>query len=58
MTNLNELGQSRLDSLYIIADAIFDTKIAAIEDLEDLLGLSGNEEKQKFSDINLNIENN
>ena len=58
MTKLNELGQSRLDSLYIIADAIFDTKIAAIEDLEDLLGLSWNEEKQKFSNMNMNTENN
>lgn len=36
MTINQELGQSRLDSLYVIADPLFDTLDSALNDLEDL----------------------
>lgn len=36
----DELGQSRLDSLYVIADVAFDSAESALDDLEALLGLS------------------
>jgi hypothetical protein len=35
----DELGQSRLDSLYVIADVAFDSAESALDDLEALLGL-------------------
>ncbi|MEY2617928.1 MAG: hypothetical protein RL522_930 [Pseudomonadota bacterium] len=33
------LGQSRLDSLYVIADPAFDSVDSALRELESLLGL-------------------
>jgi hypothetical protein len=41
MTENTELGQSRLDSLYVIADPIFDTLESALADLEMLVGVRG-----------------
>ncbi len=38
MADNTELGQSRLDSLYVIADPIFDTLESALTDLEMLVG--------------------
>jgi hypothetical protein len=43
-----ELGQSRLDSLYVIADPLFDTLESALNDLEDLF--SENVPKQELND--------
>jgi hypothetical protein len=40
MGDNDELGQSRLDSLYVIADVAFDSAESALDDLEALLGLS------------------
>jgi hypothetical protein len=40
MGDNDELGQSRLDSLYVIADVAFDSAESALGDLEALLGLS------------------
>ncbi len=40
MGDNDELGQSRLDSLYVIADVAFDSAESALGDLEVLLGLS------------------
>jgi hypothetical protein len=39
MGDKEELGQSRLDSLYVIADPAFDSLDAALRELESLLGL-------------------
>jgi len=36
VTDNSELGQSRLDSLYVIADPIFDNLDSALNDLEEL----------------------
>ena len=41
MADYTELGQSRLDSLYVIADPIFDTLENALTDLEILVGERG-----------------
>ena len=40
MGDSDELGQSRLDSVYVIADVAFDSAESALDDLEALLGLS------------------
>ena len=40
MSKNTELGQSRLDSLYVIADPVFDSLESAIQDIEEMLGLS------------------
>lgn len=39
MNDTTELGQSRLDSLYVIADPVFDSLETAVIDLENLFGL-------------------
>lgn len=39
MGDNEELGQSRLDSLYVIADPTFDSLDSALRELESLLGL-------------------
>lgn len=43
MADNTELGQSRLDSLYVIADPIFDTLESALTDLEMLVGSRGSD---------------
>lgn len=43
MNESNDLGQSRLDSLYVIAEPTFDTLENAVFDLETLLGLQPTE---------------
>lgn len=35
MTDPDELGSSRLDSLYVIEDHVFDSLTEALSDLED-----------------------
>jgi hypothetical protein len=40
MGDNDELGQSRLDSLYVIADVAFDSAESALDDLEVQLGIS------------------
>ena len=40
MGDNEELGKSRLDSLYVIADPAFDSLDSALRELESLLGLS------------------
>lgn len=39
MGDNDELGRSRLDSLYVIADVAIDSAESALDDLEALLGL-------------------
>ena len=46
MTINQELGQSRLDSLYVIADPLFDTLDSALNDLEDLFDKNALKQEQ------------
>lgn len=39
MGDTEDLGQSRLDSLYVIADPAFDSLDSALRELEKMLGL-------------------
>lgn len=39
MGDTEDLGQSRLDSLYVIADPAFDSLDSALSELEKMLGL-------------------
>lgn len=50
MTETTDLGQSRLDSLYVIADPIFDSLENALLDLEKLVGVQS-QEKERSSEL-------